>query len=199
MVFGYARVSTAEQSAERQLQKFRELGIDPSCIFIDKASGRDFVREQYQLLKHKLRAGDQVYIDSLDRLGRDYDAVQDEWREITHRIGADIIVLDQQSWFDSRKFREMDDIGKLLESMFLSVLSYVADTERKKLLARQREGIEAAKKKGVRFGRPMFKLTKDQERIVASWHRGEITAVEAMRLAGIKKTSFYRHCKDRKE
>ena len=168
MVFAYARVSMAEQNTTRQEEKFLNLGIEPSCIFIDKASGKDFDREQYQSLKQRLRRDDLIYFDSLDRLGRDYDAVQQEWREITHGIGADIVVLEQNEFFDSRKFRTMGDIGKVMEDMFLSLLSYVADMERKKLLIRQREGIEIAKRNGVRFGRPRMTLSKEQERTVAS-------------------------------
>ncbi|MCL2548522.1 MAG: recombinase family protein [Symbiobacteriaceae bacterium] len=195
MIFGYARVSTAEQSVERQVRKFEDLGIVPDCIFIDKSSGKDFQREQYQVLKLKLREFDLVYLDSLDRLGRSYDAIQDEWRHITHVIGADIVVLEQEALFDSRKFKAMGDIGKVLETQFLSLLSYIADLERKKLLTRQREGIEVAKSKGVRFGRPYKPLTREQERIIGEWREGKISAVDAMRLTGLKKTAFYRKAK----
>ena len=193
MIFAYARVSTAEQNTTRQEEKFITLGIEPPCIFIDKASGKDFSREQYQLLKQRLRRDDLIYIDSLDRLGRNYDAVQKEWREITHDIGADVVVLEQDEFFDSRKFRTMGDIGKVMEDMFLSLLSYVADMERKKLLTRQREGIDIANRNGVRFGRPGLELSKEQERTISSWREGRITAVEAMRLTGISKSTFYKH------
>ena len=193
MIFGYARVSTAEQNAERQVRKFLSLGIEQEHIFIDKASGKDFNRPEYQTLKLKLREGDLVYLDSLDRLGRDYRAVQEEWREICHKIGADIVVLEQEALFDSRRFKAMGDIGGLLEAQFLSLLSYIADAERRKLLQRQKEGIEAAKRQGTRFGRPAFKPSREQIKLIGMWREGHITAAEAMRRTGMKKSTFYRH------
>lgn len=157
-VFGYVRVSSTDQNIDRQIHKMLALGIAERDIFIDKASGKNFDRLNYQTLKRILRSGDLIYIDALDRLGRSYDDIIHEWKEITRKINADIVILENQTLFDSRKFKEMGDVGKLMEDQFLSLLSYVADQERKKILRRQAEGIEAARKKGKHLGRPRITL-----------------------------------------
>lgn len=144
MNIAYIRVSSKDQNPGRQLEKIKALGIDERFVFVDKASGRNFVRPEYIAMKRMLREGDLLYIDSLDRLGRNYDGVISEWKEITRQIGADIIVLDRENLFDSRKFKSMGNIGKLMEDQFLSLLSYLADEERNKIRARQREGIDLA-------------------------------------------------------
>ena len=141
MNIAYIRVSSKDQNPGRQLEKIKALGIDERFVFIDKASGRNFVRPEYIAMKRMLREGDILYIDSLDRLGRNYDGVISEWKEITRKINADIIVLDRENLFDSRKFKSMGNIGKLMEDQFLSLLSYLADEERNKIRSRQREGI----------------------------------------------------------
>ena len=149
-------------------------------------------------MKNILRKGDCLYIDSLDRLGRDYDGIIKEWKHITIDLECDIVALDNSELFDSRKFREMGELGKLMQDQFLSLLAYVAETERKKNLERQRQGIESAKKAGVKFGRPLS--IKDWElfdRTAYRWVRGEITAAEACRITGAKKTSFYKYIKER--
>lgn len=145
----YIRVSSKDQSVERQVAKMKELKIEERFIFIDKQSGKDFDRPQYQTMKKILREGDLLYMDSLDRLGRDYDGIIQEWKHITRKINADIIVLENSSLFDSRKFKEMGDMGKLMEDQFLSLLSYVAEQERKKIKQRQSEGIALARLKGT--------------------------------------------------
>lgn len=197
MKLGYVRVSAKDQLVERQVQKMRELGIEDRFIFIDHGwSGKNFDRPEYQAMKRILRQGDAVCLDALDRLGRDYDGIIREWKEITRDLGADIVVLENETLFDSRKFREMGDIGKLMEDQFLALLAYVAEQKRKKIKQRQKEGIAVAKSKGVRFGRPGCAIPPNFLEICQQWQEGRITAVQAMKLAGMKKTSFYKAIKE---
>jgi len=194
----YTRISTNTQSLDRQLATMRALGIEERYIFKDVASGKNFERSGYHAMKQIIREGDCLYIDALDRLGRDYDGIIKEWKHITRELKCDIVALDNSALFDSRKFREMGELGKLMEDQFLSLLAYVADNERKKTLERQRQGIKAAKSKGVKFGRPTS--IDDWElfdRTAKRWERGEISAAEACRITGAKKTSFYKYIKER--
>lgn len=151
--YGYVRVSTVEQNEARQLATMKELGVERKNVFVDKASGKDTNRPQYQELRSMVQSGDLIYMDDLDRLGRSYDDVIDEWKYITRKVGADIVITSNAELFDSRRFKSMGDIGKLLEDQFLSMLAYVAEQERKKNKRRQREGIEIAKAKGKFKGR----------------------------------------------
>ena len=196
MNMGYVRVSSKDQNEGRQLVKMQELGIEERFIFVDKQSGKDFDRPQYQAMKQVIREGDLVYIDSLDRLGRNYDGILEEWKEITRKINADIVILENETLFDSRKFKAMGDIGKLMEDQFLSMLSYVAEQERKKIRQRQAEGIARAKTEGRTGGRPMIKIDDKFVQAYTQWKAGEIKAVEAMELAGMKKVTFYNRVKD---
>ena len=202
-IFGYIRVSTKDQNIERQLAKMLERGIQERDIFIDKMSGKNFDRPSYQALKIQLRKGDLVYIDALDRLGRNYDGMINEWKHITREIGADIVVLENETLFDSRKFKAMntDDskIGSLMEDQFLSLLSYVADQEHKKILKRQAEGIAEARKAGKHLGRPkldLSTLSKEQRDVLEAnyeaWKRKELTGVKFADMLGLKKNSFYK-------
>lgn len=125
IIYGYTRVSTKEQNEQRQLHKMLERGVEARRIFVDKASGKDFDRPQYQLMRKVLGDGSVVYMDTLDHMGRNYDEVIVEWKYITRKLKTDIIVLENESLFDSRKFREMGDMGRLMEDKFLSLLSYV--------------------------------------------------------------------------
>ena len=201
--FGYIRVSTKDQNIERQLVKMLELGIQERDIFIDKMSGKNFDRPAYQALKIQLRKGDLVYIDALDRLGRNYDGIISEWKNITREVEADIVVLENQILFDSRKFKAMNTedskLGSLMEDQFLSLLSYVADQERKKILKRQAEGIAEARKAGKHLGRPkldLSTLTKEQREVLEAnyeaWQRKELTGVKFAEMLGLKKNSFYK-------
>ncbi len=158
-IYGYIRVSTKDQNEQRQLHKMMERGVEARRIFVDKASGRHFDRPQYQLLRKILSKDDIVYIDALDRMGRNYDEVISEWKYITRELQADIVVLENEALFDSRKFREMGDMGRLMEDQFLSLLSYVADQERKKIHQRQAEGIAVAKSQGKHLGRLQLNLS----------------------------------------
>ncbi|OUB62248.1 recombinase [Bacillus thuringiensis serovar higo] len=202
-IYGYIRVSTKDQNEQRQLHKMMERGVEARRIFVDKASGRHFDRPQYQLLRKILSTGDIVYIYALDRMGRNYDEVISEWKYITRELQADIIVLENETLFDSRKFREMGDMGRLMEDQFLSLLSYVADQERKKIHQRQAEGIAIAKAQGKHLGRPQLTLsTLSQqqlhiiEKTYSKWKNREITGVQFMELLELKKNTFYKIMKE---
>ncbi|MEC2524976.1 recombinase family protein [Bacillus thuringiensis] len=202
-IYGYIRVSTKEQNEQRQLHKMMERGVEARRIFVDKASGRNFDRPQYQLLRKILSQGDIVYIDALDRMGRNYDEVISEWKYITRELQADIVVLENETLFDSRKFREMGDMGRLMEDQFLSLLSYVADQERKKIHQRQAEGIAVAKSQGKHLGRPQVNLStlsSQQLQIIEEtypkWKNREITGIKFMELIELKKNTFYKIIKE---
>lgn len=197
-IMGYIRVSSKDQNIERQLVKMQQLGIEERFIFIDKKSGKDFNRPQYQLMKQFIREGDLIYLDALDRLGRDYEGIIQEWKEITRVLNADIVVLENELLFDSRKFKQMGDIGRLMEDQFLSLLSYVAEQERKRSRKRQAEGIAIAKEKGI-LGRPSITfdtLKKEQKNILQElypkWKKKEITAVKFMDKLNLKRSTFYK-------
>jgi len=196
MKLGYVRVSTKEQNTERQLKKMYELGIEERYIFVDKQSGKDFNRPQYQAMKLVIREGDLLYIDALDRLGRDYDGIKREWKYITREVNADIVVLENETLFDSRKFKTMGDLGKLMEDQFLSLLSYVAEQERKKTKQRQAEGIEVALRNGVKFGRPKQEINAVFLSVYKEWKTGNITATEGMKRLDMKPNTFYRRVKE---
>jgi DNA invertase Pin-like site-specific DNA recombinase len=205
-VYGYIRVSSKDQNEARQLNKMLDKGVEARRIFVDKASGKDFNRPQYQLLRKVINEGDLLYIDALDRLGRNYDEVINEWKYITREIKADIVILENETLFDSRKFREMGDMGRLMEDQFLSLLSYVADQERKKIKQRQAEGIAVAKAEGRHIGRPQFNLdslTKEQRKVISEtypeWKQGNLTAVAFMELLDMKKSTFYKIIKEYEE
>lgn len=191
-IMAYVRVSSKDQNEGRQVDKMKELVSEERYLFIDKASGKNFDRPAYQSMKMMLREGDLVYIDSLDRLGRDYTGIIREWKEITQDIKADIVALDMADLFDSRKFKQQGDIGRLLEDQMLSLLSYVADAERKKIRQRQQEGIEKAKAEGKYKGRPKVEVDmKLWEALYPLWKRREINGREFMERMGLKKNKFY--------
>ncbi|MBO1626090.1 recombinase family protein [Bacillus arachidis] len=202
-IYGYIRVSTKDQNEQRQLHKMMERGVEARRIFVDKASGRHFDRPQYQLLRKILSKGDMIYIDALDRMGRNYDEVISEWKYITRELQADIVVLENETLFDSRKFREMGDMGRLMEDQFLSLLSYVADQERKKIRQRQAEGVAVAKSQGKHLGRPQCNLSAlNQKQLLIieetypEWKNREITGVQFMALLELKKNTFYKIIKE---
>ncbi len=204
--YGYIRVSSKDQNEQRQLHKMLERGVEARRIFVDKASGKNFERPQYQLLRKVLNEKDIIYMDALDRLGRNYDEVISEWKYITRELKADIVVLENESLFDSRKFREMGEMGQLMEDQFLSLLSYVADQERKKIRQRQAEGIEVARSQGKHLGRPQMNLSnlsKKQLQIIEDnhlkWRNGDITGVMFMDMLELKKNTFYKIMREFKE
>lgn len=196
ITMGYARVSSKDQNEGRQVEKFKEIGIRDRYIYMDKISGATFERTDYERMKSNIREDDLIYIDALDRLGRDYDGIIKEWKYITRELNADIVILENPTLFDSRKFKEMGDIGKLMEDQFLSLLSYVAEQERKKIRKRQAEGIALAKKNGVKLGRPKIKMPDNFKEIYDRWKAKHIKGVEAMELLGLRKTTFYKMVKE---
>lgn len=197
MMLGYVRVSAKDQNPERQIVKMRELGIQERFIFVDKASGKDFNRERYKAMKEMTREGDLIYFDSLDRLGRDFDGIIEEWKYITQTLNADIVCLDNETLFDSQKFRSMGDIGKLMEIQFLSLLAYVAEQERKKIRQRQAEGIAVARAEGRKLGRPLVDFDEKKfKEVYQDWRASKITAVSAMKLCNLSKMTFYRRVKE---
>lgn len=196
MEMGYGRVSAKDQNPERQLLKFREIGIDERYIFVDKLSGKDFNRPQYQAMRLMIREGDLIYIDALDRLGRDYEGIINEWKYVTREVKADIVCLDNETLFDSRKFKTMGDFGKVMEDQFLSLLAYVAEQERKKNKQRQAEGIQVAKSDGVKFGRPKIEINDAFIEVYQDWKSGVITATLAMKQLGMKHRTFYRRLEE---
>lgn len=191
--FGYVRVSSKEQNESRQKEAMREQGIEERDIYTDKQSGKDFNREMYQTVKNQLRAGDILYIHSLDRFGRNKDEIEKEWKEITKDIKADIVVLDMPL-LDTTKHK--DDMGSFVSDLVLQILSWMAEEERKKIKQRQREGIDVALRNGTQFGRP--KATVDEKFLTAyrRWKAGEITGTKAIEEAGVKRTTFYKLIKE---
>jgi len=147
-------------------------------------------------MKRIIRECDLIFIDALDRLGRTYDGIINEWETITRELNADIVILENETLFDSRKFKSIGDMGKLMEDQFLSLLSYVAEQERKKIMQRQAEGIVVAKDKGVKFGRPRLETPDNFKEVYVRWKNAEIMAVEAMKMLSMTKTTFYRQVKE---
>lgn len=192
-IFGYARVSSKEQNEERQLVAFKEYGIDERDIYIDKQSGKDFNRENYITLKHILRENDLLVIKSIDRLGRNYNQIIDEWKDITKNIKADIVVIDMPL-LDTRKNKDL--LGTFISDLVLQILSYVAEQERTFIKQRQKEGITNAKNNGVKFGRPKIEKPQDFDVVVSRWKNKEIKSKVAMELLGLKPNTFYNMVKD---
>lgn len=192
---GYVRVSSKDQNEERQVQKMRELGIDDRRIFIEKASGKDFERPVYKAMKDSgaLREGDVLYIDSIDRLGRNYEGILSEWKVLTREMKVDIVALDMPDLFDSRKFRQMGDHGRLMEDQMLSLLAWVADQERTKIKKRQAEGIAIAKEAGKYKGRkPVTVNPYEFEKLYNEAISGERTHTYVMERLGLKRNTYYK-------
>ncbi len=187
--FGYIRVSSKDQNEGRQLEAMKQVGIDERDIFIDKQSGKDFNRQKYQLVKMMLREGDILYVQSLDRFGRNKEAILNEWKDITKNIKAHIIVIDMPL-LDTTKYQ--DNLGNLITDLVLQILSWLAEEERSKIKVRQQEGIQLAKKQGKHLGRPKTEITDEFITAYNTWKTGTITAVEAMKQANLSKTTFYR-------
>lgn len=187
--YGYARVSTREQNEARQMDALEGFGIPPERIYMDKQSGKDFHRPQYMRLARRLKAGDLLVVKSIDRLGRDYAEIQEQWRSMTKERGVDILILDMPL-LDTRT-RGRDLTGTFIADLVLQILSYVAQTERESIRRRQAEGIAAAKARGVHFGNAPIPTPDDFAHTVARWRRGEITQKEASQRAGMGRSCFY--------
>lgn len=189
MIIGYARVSSTDQNLDRQLEVFKKVGVE--TVYADKMSGKNFEREEYQKMKQALKGGDLLYIKSIDRLGRNYDMIIDEWRDITHNIGADIVVIDMPL-LDTRD-KEKGLTGKFISDIVLQILSYVAETERNNIKQRQAEGIKIAKEKGIHMGRPKYVLPDNFLEIAKKWYNKEISIFETLHQSGMAYCTFLKY------
>lgn len=195
-LYGYVRVSSREQCEDRQMLALRAFHVPQEHIFMDKLSGKDFNRPQYKRLLRRLRAGDVLVVASIDRLGRNYAEIQNQWRVITKEKHTDIVVLDMPL-LDTRKSTN-DLMGTFVADMVLQVLSYVAETERENIRRRQKEGIAAAKMRGVRFGRPRKQVPMEFEMLYEEWTGGKVTSREAARRLGVSQDTFLRWAHNKK-
>jgi len=192
-IYGYARVSSKEQNERRQLLALAAFLVPEGNIYVDKISGKDFHRPKYDKLVKKLKAGDVLAVQSIDRLGRGYDEIIEQWRVITREKGADIVILDMPL-LDTRQ-KERDLTGTFTSDIVLQILSYVAQTERENIRKRQAEGIAAAKANGVQFGRTGRPLPSNFEETVQRWRRKEIKEKEALQILGVGRSYFYKYSK----
>ena len=192
-IFGYVRVSSTDQNEDRQMLAMQEKSVPEKNIYVDKQSGKDFNRPQYQKLVKKLKPGDLLYILSIDRLGRNYEEIQRQWRVLTKDIGIDICVIDMPL-LDTRNGKDL--MGTFIADLVLQILSFVAENERVNIKKRQAEGIAAAKLKGVRFGRPEISPPDNFGEIVAEWEAKKITFAEAIRQCGMSEATFYRRLRE---
>ena len=188
-IYGYVRVSSADQNEDRQLICMSDNKVPEGNVYIDKQSGKDFNRPQYKKLVKKLKAGDLLYILSIDRLGRNYEDIQKQWRILTKDIGIDICVIDMPL-LDTRNGKDL--MGTFIADLVLQILSFVAQNERENIKKRQAQGIAAAKAKGVKFGRPENLLPYNFGDIVKSWDKGKISTAEALKLCNMSTSTFYR-------
>ena len=190
--YAYARVSTLQQNEDRQIIALREYGVEKKYIYIDKQSGKDFNRPSYQKLVKKLKQDDLLVIMSIDRLGRNYDEILEQWRVLTKEKGVDIVVLDMPL-LDTRTCKDL--LGTFISDMVLQLLSFVAENERKSIKERQRQGIEAAKARGVRFGRPEFPLPDNFYDVYKAWKKREYTVVSAAIECNMPTSTFFSKAK----
>ena len=186
--YGYARVSSIDQNEDRQVVALEGVGIKAEDIFVDKMSGKDFKRPQYLRLTGLLQEEDLLYIKSIDRLGRNYEEILEQWRVLTKEKGVDIAVLDMPI-LDTRLHKDL--LGTFISDLVLGVLSFVAQSERENIRIRQAEGIAAAKRRGVRFGRPEIPLPEDFSELVRRWENRDITTYDIMQTCNISRSTFF--------
>ena len=191
--YGYVRVSSADQNEDRQVRAMQELKIPGEHIFMDKLSGKDFNRPAYKALTEKLHPGDLLYIKSIDRLGRNYEEIQNQWKILTKERGVDIAVVDMPL-LDTRNGKDL--VGTFLADIVLQILSFVAQNERDNIKNRQAEGIKAARARGVRFGRPIKKPPENFAVLVKQWERGKVPLGEVLAQTGLKEATFYRRLRE---
>ena len=192
-IYGYVRVSSVDQNEYRQMLTMNNLGILKEHIFIDKQSGKDFQRPAYQDLLKKAKLGDLIYIHSIDRLGRNYDEIQNQWRILTKDCGVDIVVIDMPL-LDTRLNK--DFMGTFIADLVLQILSFVAHSERENIRKRQAEGIAAARARGVHIGRPIKKIPNNFAELAKLWARGKLTTTELMEQTGFTKSTLYRRLRE---
>lgn len=193
--YGYIRVSAKDQNPDRQLIALRECGVREKDIFLDKMSGKDFERPQYMKLLKRLKRGDLLVVKSIDRLGRNYGEILEQWRKITKEIGANIQVLDMPLLNTDSMHENLT--GVFISDLVLQILAYVAETERSFIKQRQAEGIAAAKVRGVKFGCEKSELPEQFEKYFQMWVAGEISTRKAAEELKISHSTFYRRCKER--
>ena len=195
--YGYIRVSTKEQKADRQMDALLECGLQRENIFFDKISGKDFARPEYKKLMTKIKRGDVVFVKSIDRLGRNYSEILNQWRVITKDIGANIEVLDMPILNTTAEKEGLTRV--FISDLVLQILAYVAETERAFIKQRQMEGIAAAKSRGIKFGRKRIEPSEKFETAYAMWISGRLSSRDAAKLSGLSHTTFYRRCMERKD
>lgn len=188
-VYGYVRVSSTDQNEDRQIIALSAYQIPRKNIYTDKQSGKDFERPQYKKLIKKLRCGDLLYVLSIDRLGRNYEEIQAQWRLLTKEIGIEICVIDMPL-LDTRNGKDL--MGTFIADLVLQILSFVAQNERENIRKRQAEGIVAAKAKGVRFGRPQCPVPGDFHRLLFAWEEKQLSTKELLQICHISESTFYR-------
>ncbi len=187
-VYGYVRVSSIDQNENRQMLEMEKAKVPKENIYIDKQSGKDFERPNYKKLVKKLKAGDLLYVLSIDRLGRNYNDIQEQWRILTKEIGIDICVIDMPL-LDTRNGKDL--MGTFIADLVLQILSFVAQSERENIKKRQAQGIAAAKARGVRFGRPEVPILDDFETIIKAWEKGAIPTSDALQKCNMRESTFY--------
>lgn len=187
-ILGYARVSSYEQNEDRQIIALKEMGVPEKQIYIDKQSGKDFDRPQYKRLLRKLDEDCVLFVKSIDRLGRNYADLNEQWRRITKEKGADIVVIDMPI-LDTRRERNL--VGTLMSDIVLALLSYVAENERVNIHQRQAEGIAAAKARGVKFGRPQVPLPENFDEVCKQWREKKLTLKQAAKACGLAESTFF--------
>lgn len=192
-IYGYVRVSSTDQNEDRQMLEMQRLKIKKKNIYIDKQSGKDFNRPSYQRLLGKLKKGDLLYVKSIDRLGRNYKEIQDQWRVLTKEMEVDVVVIDMPL-LDTRVYKDL--MGTFIADLVLQLLSFVAENERVNIRKRQEEGIKAAKLKGVMFGRPMIKVPDHFGSLVKQWERGHIRAEDVAKECDMSIATFYRRLRE---
>ena len=191
----FRSVSSQDQNEDRQLIALQDKRVDPKMIFIDKQSGKDFDRPQYKKMTKKLKPGDLLYVLSIDRLGRNYEEIQRQWRVLTKDIGIDICVIDMPL-LDTRNGKDL--MGTFIADLVLQILSFVAQSERESIKKRQAEGIAAARARGVHLGRPPKETPADFAQIVKEWESGKILFNEALKRSGLTEATFYRRRRELK-
>lgn len=192
-VYGYIRVSSADQNEDRQLVALRSCKVPECNLFVDKQSGKDFERPEYRRMLRRLNRDDLLYVKSIDRLGRNYGEILEQWRLLTKEKGVDIVVL-YMPLLDTRSGKDL--MGTFIADLVLQILSFVAQNERENIRQRQAEGIAAAKARGVPFGRPALPLPENFEQVVSSWRNKEIDFASALQQTGMRPATFYRRLKE---
>ena len=192
-IYGYVRVSSIDQNEDRQMIAMSDSNVPNGNVYIDKQSGKDFERPQYKKLVKKLKEGDLLYILSIDRLGRNYEDIQKQWRILTKDIGIDICVIDMPL-LDTRNGKDL--MGTFIADLVLQILSFVAQNERENIKKRQAQGIAAAKAKGVKFGRPEITIPDDFDKLIKQWEKKEIFIDEVLLLCNMSEATFYRKLRE---